>query len=362
MSRDAAFDHIRIVLIGLVIFHHTAIVYGGSGGWYWRELPNASNPVLVAFNAINQSFFMGVFFLLAGYFTTMSFERKGAKVFLADRFLRLGLPLVIYFFVISPFTIALAATSRGIPFLSGWKKMILLCEFEPGPLWFVESLLIFSLVYVLWKKLQRSHATTPGPTALPGFSKLAITTILLGLISFAVRLYVPVGQSVLWLQLGYFPCYVFLYAAGCASYHFRILENVTLRQAIPWMLLSIITVVSLPIVIVKRIGAGAFEGGYNLNALFYALWDPFTAWGIILGMLWFFRKFLYRSNGITRFLARRVYTIYIIHPPVLVLLSLLLSNWAANPMAKFFTTGVFTFLGCVAISSLVLLPPVRRVL
>src|SRR4051794_31041093 len=89
-QRSAAIDHIRIVLTALVIFHHVAIVYGGSGGWYWRAQPNASNPILLMFNAANQAFFMGFFFLLAGYYTPSSYERKGTTRFLADRLLRLG--------------------------------------------------------------------------------------------------------------------------------------------------------------------------------------------------------------------------------------------------------------------------------
>ena len=38
---------------------------------------------------------MGFFFLLAGYFTPASYERKGAGAFLTDRFVRLGIPLIM---------------------------------------------------------------------------------------------------------------------------------------------------------------------------------------------------------------------------------------------------------------------------
>tara|TARA_B110000483_G_C18151807_1_gene525759 strand:- start:486 stop:839 length:354 start_codon:yes stop_codon:yes gene_type:complete len=74
-----------------------AIVYGGSGDWYWREAPDASSIPLVFFNALNQSFFMGFFFLLAGYFTPQSLEKKGLGPFLTDRLKRLGIPLLSYF-------------------------------------------------------------------------------------------------------------------------------------------------------------------------------------------------------------------------------------------------------------------------
>jgi hypothetical protein len=39
---------------------------------------------------------MGILFLLAGYFTPGSLERKGYARFLSDRFLRLGLPLLAF--------------------------------------------------------------------------------------------------------------------------------------------------------------------------------------------------------------------------------------------------------------------------
>jgi peptidoglycan/LPS O-acetylase OafA/YrhL len=62
--RNAAIDHLRVLLTCLVIFHHVAIAYGGSGGWYWREQADSSQPLLLIFNATNQSFFMGFFFLV----------------------------------------------------------------------------------------------------------------------------------------------------------------------------------------------------------------------------------------------------------------------------------------------------------
>ena len=39
---------------------------------------------------------MGFLFLLAGYFTPASLERKGYGRFLGDRFLRFGLPLLAF--------------------------------------------------------------------------------------------------------------------------------------------------------------------------------------------------------------------------------------------------------------------------
>lgn len=360
-NRQAMFDHVRIVLTALVIFHHAASVYGGSGEWYWREEASSSNQILVGFNAINQSFFMGFFFLISGYFSAASLSRKSVREFVADRCLRLGLPLLTYFFVISPFTIALAAAPNPESFWSVFKAVFFANQFEPGPLWFVQSLLIFSACYIAWQKLTVGRFAWL--SALPGVGILAISVLALGVLSFVIRLYIPVGQSVLWLQLGYFPCYVFLFTVGCASYKLRILEKITLRQALVPMLLSAIALASLPWAMSGGLGSGSFGGGFNANAFYYALWDPVLAFGILLGVLWSFSAWWSRGSGSCGFLARRSYAIYVLHPPVLVAFSIALSQWVADPLAKTVVAGLASYGGCILIASFLLwIPPVRRVL
>lgn len=335
-TRDAAIDHLRIVLTALVILHHTAIAYGGSGGWYWREQPNASNQLLVMFNATNQSFFMGFFFLLAGYYTPTAFERKGPGRFFADRGLRLGVPLLVFFFLLHPLTVALGRMSEGFGFWSGWAQMIRAGVFGPGPLWFAEALLLFALGYFAWRRFRPTPASA---AALPGFGALLVTALLLGAISFILRLAIPVGQNVLWLQLGYFPCYVYLFAAGCAASRARLLEKVTFAQARPWLIVSAVAFLTLPVVMVLRGARGGFEGGWNSNAFFYALWDPLLAWGVLLGSLWAARAFWSRATSLTAFLARNAYGAFIVHPPFVVGFGLLAASWSLAPLAKFAVVG-----------------------
>jgi peptidoglycan/LPS O-acetylase OafA/YrhL len=47
-----------------------------------------------------------------------------------------------------------------------------------------------------------------------------------------------------------------------------------------------------------------------------------------------------RPSGIWTWLNRRSYAVYIIHPVVLVGISLLLSGWAAPALIKFAVTGI----------------------
>jgi surface polysaccharide O-acyltransferase-like enzyme len=98
-------------------------------------------------------------------------------------------------------------------------------------------------------------------------------------------------------------------------------------------------------------------------AIVYAFWEPFVAWGILLTLL-------VRAQGRTappgRFgaaLVRRAFTIYVIHPPVLVAVALALRELAWPPLLKFALTGRVACALCFLLAGLLLrVPGVGRVL
>src|SRR5690349_10766753 len=99
-------DHLRAALAILVVLHHLAVIYSAGAPFYYVEPPGPEDQLarvlLVVFLLVNQAYFMGCFFLISGYFTPGSFDRKGSGAFAKDRLLRLGIPLVMYVFVLSP--------------------------------------------------------------------------------------------------------------------------------------------------------------------------------------------------------------------------------------------------------------------
>jgi fucose 4-O-acetylase-like acetyltransferase len=102
-------DNLRVFLTVLVVLHHTAITYGATGSWYYfatyyEGLNDSFTSILLTIvAAINASFFMADFFLLSGYFTPSSYDRKGSLKYLKDRFIRLGIPLITHIIIIGPF-------------------------------------------------------------------------------------------------------------------------------------------------------------------------------------------------------------------------------------------------------------------
>lgn len=103
------------------------------GSWYYYEHSGdfLSAVVLTLFSAVVQSFALGFFFLISGFFTPGSYARKGSGAYLKGRFLRLGVPLLVYYFVINSL---MCYVLYGV--LEG-KSINLVDSFGSGPLWFV---------------------------------------------------------------------------------------------------------------------------------------------------------------------------------------------------------------------------------
>ncbi len=371
-------DRLRVVLTALVVLHHTAITYGGSGGWLYREVTDEGRPsslLLTVFCAVNQSFFMGMFFLFAGYFTPQAWARKPLRQFVQDRLLRLGVPLLVFGFVLGPLTLALGAAAGGGTVVGQWLVLLKRAAFVIGPLWFAWALLLFTAAYVLLQlllQLLRTGARAPTPAsdpdrAVPPTHQWLLAALGVGAVALALRQLVPVGQNVWGLQLGYFASYAFLFALGCTAAKHRWLERVPRGQAKLWRRVSLLT---MPVLFVVAAFSGAlkgqavnFNGGLGLPAVAYAFWEPFVAWGLIATLLVSFEERYNTPSPRWQRWGTQAFGAFVLHPPVLLGLSVALAEWAAPPLVKFVVVGAAAVLASFAAAALLLkLPGVQRVM
>jgi surface polysaccharide O-acyltransferase-like enzyme len=359
-------DHLRVLLTVSVIMVHAAITYGGPGGWYCFEVNTADLPLwqqlfYVVFNMTNQAYFMGFFFLIAGYFTPGALMRKGASAFLRERFLRLGVPLVIFAAILSPLTIGFSQMMQGRPWWSGFYWVYRMGHYECGPMWFVEGLLIFTLLFVLWAQFYPQREEN-GDRPLPSRTTLLAFAVACGFAAFAIRLWMPLGKSVLGMNIGYFAMYVVLYFVGCRAAKDRWLERVEFHNALPWIVAASVALASLPIMLIHTRDIRLWTGGFNVFSYYYSVWEPFVAWGMILGLLWAARKYLNQTNPFLKHLARCSFAVYVVHAPVLVGLTLLFHRLGVAPFAKWLVVGP---LACVVswlvASAIVRTPGLRRI-
>jgi hypothetical protein len=63
--------------------------------------------------SFSQSFVRGAFFFVSASFLPRSLEKKDPARFVADRLLKLGVPYVLYDFLVMPFLITIAERAKG---------------------------------------------------------------------------------------------------------------------------------------------------------------------------------------------------------------------------------------------------------
>lgn len=340
-------DNLRVLLITLVIMVHLSVTYGGFGGWYYfdREPDQISRIVLTIHNAISQSFFMGFLFLISGYFTVASFDRKGPGRFVKDRILRLGIPLVLYGLLVNPFiNYVLQVRIDGFDG-SVWE--FLASHFDQlrigdGPVWFNEALLIFTFFYILWRSLTKgASAMVRGDARVPSNLVIAITSLGLGLLTFGVRLWRPLGWGFapLNLQFPFFPQYICLFIVGTIAYRrdwFRRIPEATGRL---WLCIAaVLIVIVLPALFVL---GGATEdvtpyrGGLHWQCFAYAVWEQFAGIAMITALLVLFRRRLNHQGRLAKAMSDSSYATYIVHSLVVVLLTLAVRDVRIFALLKF---------------------------
>ncbi|MDB5652961.1 MAG: acyltransferase 3, partial [Tardiphaga sp.] len=287
--------------------------------------------------------------------------------YLRERLLRLAIPLIVFGLLIGPATIALAQTADGRTFLSAFLRLWYRGTFENGPLWFAQALLIFSVGYVAWRGVRsRFLSENRSEMTFPSNFAIALAALFVGAAAFALRLVWPVGTQVWGLQLGYFASYVVLFVAGCVGSSEKWLEHVPDHPRRVWSAITGVAVPILPIVVLAAHFfpelKGDASGGWNVQAIVYSFWEPLVAWGLILVLLSSFHRIFGSLNSVWAALSRRAYTIFIIHPPVLVAMALAWRNVQAPHLVKFAVTGTLTSLACFWIAGfLVRLPLIKRV-
>jgi len=377
-SRLFFIDHLRAALVILVVLHHVAMVYGGIPPFYYWE-PPADNPLaglaLLVFVLFNQAWFMGAFFLLAGYFTPGSFDRKGSGTFLKDRLLRLGLPLLIWIFILNPisaigfFLMPASLTGNTTPL--SWQVYPYLLGL--GPLWFIAMLLIFSFGYAAWRMLTKERTSSPMPeSSVPGYLRIGIFMLALAAASYLVRIIIPIGKEVLGFPtLAYLPQYLSFFVLGAvASRHdwFRTLPRPVGVVGFVIALLATVFLFSIGLLSLLRAIENAAQQlppfGYGTwQSAVYALWDSIFAVGICLGLLPLFHRFFNGQGRFGRFLSQHSYTVYIIHIPIIVFLAYALREIELAALLKFGMVAIIVVPTCFIVAYIVRkIPLASRVL
>ena len=371
-TRLQSVDDIRWLLIVLVLGTHAACTYSGFGRWYWTEphpLDLGSTLFFAFFQSFLQAFFMALLFFLAGCFTPGACERRGPAGFLVSRILRLGLPTLLFALLIGPLTEYYVAGSWHTKRPFGDAMVYYVTHGNvlagTGPLWFCAALLLFSVVYALLRPLLPTVADIK-----PGLMSLLATIAALTVATFLARTVWPVGAAFYNMQLCYFASYVIMFTLGIVASRSGWLHRVQSRAAliaaasclVPAMLLW------LPLLVIGGALEGQiapFNGGWTWQSGAMTLWEALVCVGMSLALIAGFRAFAPGPGRFGRFMTANAFAVYVIHPPLLVAVALVLNLAALPAIAKFVALWALTALLCFGVAAplarrLPLLGPILR--
>lgn len=312
----AYINNIKIFLTMIVILHHSAMAFAlkplvgvtfyPSDGNLWSEY------IFPIFINVNQSYFMALFFFFSGYFTPRSLDRKGRRVFLMERFRRLGIPFVLSMFLLDPYL------SYGLSNQMFSGTFYVNKPVEPGVSWFLAQLLVMNTIYAF----ACGRGWSPR-LSYPGLKWILPVAYALGIVIGVICLWLPpsspfLGTNGFW---SIYPMYLLFFFSGGLAQRNNWMEHLRYERAGIWFRVIIYVFCLLDVafqlitLLFPSVTATWSSLGTQIFTVFYvsviATGLPTVAWS--LGVTIFFMDFLNRSFGrVTEVLTKSMYTAYII--------------------------------------------------
>lgn len=390
-------DALRAFLILLVIAHHSVEAYVA------RHAPeiallDAPIPRAWSFLAVNAAFFMGLFFFLAGYYTPGAYDRKGAGRFIGDRWSRLGIPFFLGFLLIVPLAdwmrLTLSPGLVTIPFggvhIGYWDyftrdflgigsrpELWPVGERWPqmnfGWLWFVEHLLIYSMLYAAWRALVPTRTKDSAPPAPPTGWAIFGYAVALAVASYLIRIPYPINRWIAFLgfwqmEPAHLPQYASLFVIGLIAGRGRWIETMPRARGLAWLAVG----VALALLLYVGVGFGfigggtptaAAAGGLHLPNPMESIYSAFACTAFVVGLPVAFREMALGAGRLWQMLGRNVLAIYVFHFPIVLLVQGLLLETDLPKWSRLLLTWPLAVVITVAFTNWVVLriPGLRRV-
>jgi glucan biosynthesis protein C len=239
-------------------------------------------------------------------------------------------------------------------------------------LWFVEALLIFSIVYALVRlltKAGRARDDAP-PVPVPSNRSIALFALLLGLVTFVVRIWAPMWWwwEPLHQEPGHFPQYIGFFLVGVVAYRHMWFTQISAAQVRLWRWVALALVPLFPAL---AVAAGALRGemdpavtgGFTWLSLAYSLWEGFMGTAMVIVVLVWCRARFDRQGRLLRSMSAASYAVYVLHPLLIVPLALALSGIRLDLSLKFVLVAPLAVALCFLVGHVIRkLPVVRSIL
>lgn len=318
-------DWIRVLATLAVFLYHCSMFFNP---YPWHVKNNVINTTYIyAFSLFLSNWIMPVFFAVSGISVSYALQKRTGTSFLKERLARLGIPLLLGAFILSPPQVYMQRVSHHqfsgsfLQFLPHYFDGVYVdidgtgnFAFEGLHLWYLLVLLLFSLITLPFILRKRQSAE------MRSFTWKHYFLLLLPFFVLAVALngFVNVG--------GWGLCvYLCLYLYGSSFFKTDRARNFIKNNGVTTGILAIVSSIGFVVW-----GLYGFPANGTLASLFFTLTRVFNVWNWLLFIFYLGEKYLMRSNRVLKYTSAASMPFYVIHQPVIVTLAFLLYtlDWA----------------------------------
>jgi peptidoglycan/LPS O-acetylase OafA/YrhL len=319
-----------------IIFHACLSFMPVFMGWAVQDV--STSPLVGMFMTVSHSFRMEAFFLLAGFFSHLTFHRKGAWQFVRSRMLRIVVPFVVGWFILRPLVVSGwimgSASLRGdvdvrAGLLGGFQTLTTLPAgiFAGSHLWFLYYLAMITTLTLAVRGLVT--ATGSWHVAIVRRADALVARLANSPVSLVI-LAVPTAATLWFMRswgmdtpdrslVPYFPALAiyggFFVLGWMLSRQRELISRFARLTPQRWILAG------LGIAAILLLGEIERDPGHphSLAAhVAYAVSYALTMWLLVFLTIGVFRKLCQRPNAFVRYVADSSYWMYLIHLPVVV--------------------------------------------
>ena len=312
--RKAYLDNIRWSVILLVLVYHVCYIFNGvkiPGG-----IPNADNiPAFDAFACLVYPWFMVLLFVIAGMSAAYSLEKRTVRQFIRERSLKLLVPSTLGLLLIHWITGYInIKMSGGLDYIPESLIYPISALSGIGPLWFVQTLFLFSCIIAAIKKFGKSDS-------LRKMCSTAKTPVIL-------LLFIPIWGASQILNMPLLTVYRFgIYFTAFLIGYF-IFSNSKVQDRIEN--------ICIPMTVLGTACAAAYTvyyygKDYTAPECLHSLFTNFYLWISVIAIIGLSKKYFNRETKFTRYMTSAGYGIYILHYSVLTVSCYILHYYCSFP-------------------------------
>jgi glucans biosynthesis protein C len=328
-------DWIKVIATMFVFLYHCSMFFNPFD-WHVKN-DEVDSTVILAFSLLAGSWIMPVFFVISGISSNYSLQKRSMGLYMRERFVRLGIPLLFGIFILAPPQIYIERVDNGqftgsfFAFLPQAFNGLYLeiggtgnFAFVGLHLWYLLALILFSLI-----TLHLFYRTTSFKT---------ITAVHL----FVIQIIVLLGAAFLkTVNLGGWDLLVYLLFFLAGYYVFSSSQLlVVLRRTFPiHMALGVLAAPAYTVWFLNGMPAHN-SGGFLLFTSLLAI----SSLNSILAFYYLANKYLSFTNRVLRYCSEASLPFYILHQPVIVIIGFFIKDLSWSLPVKSVLLVVLSFL------------------